>query len=112
MGKEIEGIPRKCIDALQAFPWPGNVRELRNAIERAMIVSSSKTLVVQVPKLASMETEETPSLEDTERKHIVSVLERTGWRVAGKSGAAEILGLNRSTLLSKMKKLGIRRPNF
>jgi DNA-binding NtrC family response regulator len=112
MGKEIEGIPRKCIDALQAYTWPGNVRELRNAIERAMIVSSSKTLVVQVPKLASVETEDTPSLEDTERRHIVSVLEKTGWRVAGKSGAAEILGLNRSTLLSKMKKLGIRRPAF
>jgi transcriptional regulator with GAF, ATPase, and Fis domain len=59
-----------------------------------------------------LETEDTPSLEDTERRHIVSVLERTGWRVAGKAGAAEILGLNRSTLLSKMKKLGIRRPNF
>jgi DNA-binding NtrC family response regulator len=112
MGKEIESIPRKCIDALQAYSWPGNVRELRNAIERAMIVNSSKTLVVQVPKLASVETEDTPSLEDTERRHIVSVLERTGWRVAGKSGAAEILGLNRSTLLSKMKKLGIRRPAF
>ena len=112
MGKEIEGIPRKCIDALQAYSWPGNVRELRNVIERAMIVSSSKTLLVQVPKTASPETQDTPSLEDTERRHIVSVLERTGWRVAGKSGAAEILGLNRSTLLSKMKKLGIRRPAF
>jgi PAS domain S-box-containing protein len=112
MGKEIESIPKKSIEALQAYLWPGNVRELRNAIERAMIVNSGKTLAVQVPKLASMETEETPSLEDTERRHIVSVLERTGWRVAGKSGAAEILGLNRSTLLSKMKKLGIRRPNF
>ena len=112
MGKEIEGIPRKSIEALQAYPWPGNVRELRNAIERAMIVNSGKTLIVQVPKLASMETEDTPSLEDTERRHIVSVLERTGWRVAGKAGAAEILGLNRSTLLSKMKKLGIRRPAY
>ena len=112
MGKEIEGIPRNGIDALQAYSWPGNVRELRNVIERAMIVSSGKTLLVQVPKPASSEIQDTPSLEDTERRHIVSVLERTGWRVAGKSGAAEILGLNRSTLLSKMKKLGIRRPAF
>jgi len=112
MGKEIESIPRKNVEALQAYPWPGNVRELRNVIERAMIVSSGKTLVVQLPKLASSETENTPSLEDTERRHIVSVLEKTGWRVAGKAGAAEILGLNRSTLLSKMKKLGIRRPAF
>ena len=112
MGKEIESIPRKSIDALQAYPWPGNVRELRNVIERAMIVSSGKTLTVQAPKPVSLETEDTLSLEDTERRHIVSVLERTGWRVAGKAGAAEILDLNRSTLLSKMKKLGIRRPGF
>jgi len=112
MGKEVESISRKSIDALQAYSWPGNVRELKNMIERAMIVSSGKALVVQVPRPVSLETEETPSLEDTERRHIVSVLERTGWRVAGKAGAAEILGLNRSTLLSKMKKLGIRRPAF
>ena len=112
MGKEIESIPRKSIDALQSYPWPGNVRELRNVIERAMIVSSGKTLAVQVPKLTPSETEDTPSLEDTERRHIVSVLERTGWRVAGKSGAAKILGLNKSTLFSKMKKLGIRRPDY
>ena len=112
MGKEVESISRKSIDALQAYSWPGNVRELKNMIERAMIVSSGKALVVQVPRPVSLETEETPSLEDTERRHIVSVLERTGWRVAGKAGAAEVLGLNRSTLLSKMKKLGIRRPAF
>jgi len=112
MGKEMESIPRKSIEALQTYPWPGNVRELRNVIERAMIVSGGKNLVVQLPKLASSETEDTPSLEDTERRHIVRVLERTGWRVAGKAGAAEILSLNKSTLYSKMKKLGIRRPAF
>jgi formate hydrogenlyase transcriptional activator len=112
MGKEIESIPRKSIDALQSYPWPGNVRELRNVIERAMIVSNGKTLAVQVPRLTPSEEEDTPSLQDTERRHIVSVLERTGWRVAGKSGAARILGLNHSTLFSKMKKLGIRRPDY
>jgi len=112
MGKEIESIPRKSIEALQGYSWPGNVRELRNVIERAMIVSSGKTLAVQVPKPASLEPEDTPSLEDTERRHIMTVLERTGWRVAGEAGAAKILGLNRSTLLSKMKKLGIRRPAY
>jgi formate hydrogenlyase transcriptional activator len=112
MGKEMESIPRKSIEALQAYPWPGNVRELRNVIERAMIVSSGKTLVVQLPKAGSSETEDTPSLEDTERRHILHVLERTGWRVAGKAGAAEILRLKKSTLYSKMKKLGIRRPAF
>jgi formate hydrogenlyase transcriptional activator len=112
MGKEIESIPRKSIGALQAYPWPGNVRELRNVIERAMIVSSDKTLIIHVPKSVSLEGEDFPSLEETERRHIARVLEGTGWRVAGKAGAAEILGLKRSTLLSKMKKLGIRRPTF
>jgi transcriptional regulator with GAF, ATPase, and Fis domain len=112
MGKEIESIPRKSIEALQAYPWPGNVRELRNVIERAMIVSSDKTMVIHVPKPLSLEGEDSPSLEETERRHIVRVLEKTGWRVSGKAGAAEILDLNRSTLLSKMKKLGIRRPTL
>jgi DNA-binding NtrC family response regulator len=112
MGKEIESIPRKSLDLLQTYPWPGNVRELKNVIERAMIVSSGKTLTVQIPKPAFLETEDNLSLKDTERRHILDVLERAGWRVAGKSGAAEILGLNRSTLLSKMKKLGIRRPRL
>jgi DNA-binding NtrC family response regulator len=112
MGKEIESIPRRSIDALQSYPWPGNVRELKNVIERAMIVTTGKTLSVQLPKFASSEAEDTPNLEDTERRHIVRVLERTGWRVAGKGGAAEILGLNRSTLLSRMKKLGIKRPAY
>jgi formate hydrogenlyase transcriptional activator len=110
MGKEIESIPRKSIDALQSYPWPGNVRELRNVIERAMIVSSGKTLTVQVPGLASSDTQAAPNLEETERRQIVSVLERTGWRVAGKGGGAEVLGLKRTTLQSKMKKLGIKRP--
>ena len=112
MGKEIESIPRKSIEALQAYSWPGNVRELRNVIERAMIVSNGKTLVIQVPKPASLAGEDSSNLEEMERRHILSVLEKTGWRVAGKAGAAEILGLNRSTLLSKMKKLSICRPTF
>jgi formate hydrogenlyase transcriptional activator len=73
-------------------------------------VSSGKTLVLPPPKLASSEADATRNLEDIERRHIVSVLEGTSWRVAGKGGAAEVLGLKRSTLYSKMKKLGIRRP--
>jgi len=75
-----------------------------------MIVSSGKTLVLPPYKLASSEADATRNLEDIERRHIVSVLEGTSWRVAGKSGAAEVLGLKRSTLYSKMKKLRIRRP--
>jgi formate hydrogenlyase transcriptional activator len=109
MGKEIETISKKSMESLQSYSWPGNVRELRNVIEHAMILSKSKTLVVDVPKLGSSEAGATRNLEEMERRHIVTVLERTGWRVAGKGGAAEVLGLKRSTLYSKMKKLRIHR---
>jgi formate hydrogenlyase transcriptional activator len=111
MGKEIVSISKKSMEALQSYSWPGNVRELRNVIEHAMIVSSGKTLVVHAPELPSSETRDTRNLGDMERGHIVKVLERNGWRVGGRGGAAEILGLKRSTLYSKMKKLGIHRPN-
>jgi formate hydrogenlyase transcriptional activator len=109
MGKEIETISNKSMEALQCHSWPGNVRELRNVIEHAMILNKSKTLVVDLLKLGSSEPGVTHNLEDMERGHIVAVLERAGWRVAGKGGAAEVLGLKRSTLYSKMKKLGISR---
>jgi formate hydrogenlyase transcriptional activator len=111
MGKEIENISKKSMESLQSYSWPGNVRELRNVLEHAMIVTSGKTLMVEAPKLTSSETPGARNLEDMERRHIVSVLERNGWRVGGKGGAAEVLGLKRSTLYSKMKKLGINRPN-
>jgi DNA-binding NtrC family response regulator len=111
MGKEIESIPKKTMQALQSYSWPGNVRELRNLIEHAMILSKGKSLDVHVPKLGSPEIDATHNLEDIERKHIVAVLEKTGWRIGGQGGAAEVLGLNRTTLLSKMKKLGIKRSN-
>jgi transcriptional regulator with GAF, ATPase, and Fis domain len=112
MGKEIETISKKNMEALQSYSWPGNVRELRNVIEHAMILSKRKTLVVHVPELRSSEAGAARNLEEMERRHIVSVLERTGWRVAGKGGAAEILGVTRSTMYSKMKKLHIHRPSF
>jgi PAS domain S-box-containing protein len=110
MGKRIEAIPRKGMEALQQYPWPGNVRELRNVIEQAMILSRGKTLNVQVPGLGVYEEAQHLRLEDMERNHITAILERTGWRVSGKRGAAEILGLKPTTLESKMKKLGIKRP--
>ena len=111
MGKEIESIPKKTMQALQSYSWPGNVRELRNVIEHAMILSKRKTLDVHVPKPASSETDDTGNLQDMERMHMVAVLEKTGWRIAGQGGAAEVLGLKRTTLQSKMKKLGIKRSN-
>jgi DNA-binding NtrC family response regulator len=111
MGKEIESIPKKTMQALQSYSWPGNVRELRNLIEHAMILSKGKTLDVHVPKRASSETDAPRNLQDIERMHIVAVLEKTGWRIAGQGGAAEVLGLKRTTLQEKMKKLGIKRSN-
>jgi formate hydrogenlyase transcriptional activator len=109
MGKRIENIPRKGMEALQRYSWPGNARELRNVIENAMIVSTGKTLEVRVPQPGPFERLEAAKLEDIDRSHILGVLEKVGWRVAGKGGAAEILGLKRGTLQSKMKKLGIKR---
>jgi PAS domain S-box-containing protein len=111
MGKRIDSIPRKSMEALQSYTWPGNVRELRNVIERAMIVSNGKSLSVPIPSVAVADVPSDRNLEDIERKHIVSVLEKTAWRLTGKGAAAEVLGLKRTTLQSKMKKLGIKRPS-
>jgi transcriptional regulator with GAF, ATPase, and Fis domain len=111
IGKRIDSIPRKSLEALQQYSWPGNVRELRNVIEHAMIVSNNKTLAVSVPRLASSETSETSNLESIERSHLINVLKKTNWRLGGKGGAAEVLGLKRTTLQSLMKRLGLERPD-
>jgi len=108
MGKEIENIPKKSMQALQSYSWPGNVRELRNVVERAMIVSRGGSLVIRLADQPSSETPGGGNLEDMERKYIVNILEKTAWRIGGKGGAAEALGLKRSTLYSKMNKLGIK----
>jgi transcriptional regulator with GAF, ATPase, and Fis domain len=108
--KQIELIPRKSMKDLQRYPWPGNARELRNIVEHAMITSRGGTLHIRLPHPASDEISTNSNLENVERSHILGVLGKTGWRVAGKGGAAEILGIKRTTLLSKMKKLGIKRP--
>jgi len=110
MGKRIDRISRRCIDALQRYAWPGNIRELKNQIERALIVCSGRTLDVRLPRRSAAETPEKLNLKEAERRHITGILQQTGWRVSGRGGAAEILGLKRTTLQSKMKKLGIRRP--
>ena len=112
MGKEIETISKKTMEALQSHSWPGNVRELKNVIEHAMILTKSKSLAFQLPGFGLSETDTAHSLEDMERKHITAMLEKVGWRLGGKGGAAEALGLKRSTLYSKMKKLGISRPGL
>jgi formate hydrogenlyase transcriptional activator len=111
IGKEIETISKKTMKALQSYSWPGNVRELKNVVEHAMILSKDKSLRVHLPGPGSLETDATQDLQDMERRHIQAVLEKTGWRLSGDGGAAETLGLKRTTLHAKMKKLGIKRPN-
>jgi formate hydrogenlyase transcriptional activator len=109
MGKNIESISKTDLKALQSNSWPGNVRELRNVIEHAMIVSKGKTLTVRLPKPELSTTDFARSLQDMERKHITAVLEEVGWKISGEAGAADVLGLKRTTLQSKIKKLGIKR---
>ncbi len=111
MGKVIKTIPAGVMDALQQYHWPGNVRELENVLERAVINSSG-------PKLRLVDDLEKPykdiakssqTLENVERDYIKRVLAQTDWKVSGKNSAAEILGLDRSTLRARMRKLEIRK---
>ena len=129
MNKRLETIPNDTMHALCRYSWPGNVRELENVVERAVILSSGTELQVTLPEMrlhvaadsiahvAAAATSEAESLIDTmsfaeaERAHILRVLHDCNWVVGGARGAASKLGLNRSTLRSKMTKLGIARPN-
>jgi len=110
MGRQVDRISRRSMDSLQVYSWPGNVRELRNVVERAMIVHAGPILNVEIPEAERSEVPANLSLEEVERRHLSAVLDMTGWRVRGKSGAAEILGLKPTTLESRLEKLGIRRP--
>jgi PAS domain S-box-containing protein len=109
MGKRIESIPKKTMDVLLSYYWPGNVRELRNVIERAMILGRDNILRVELPKTETSRNIKTMTMQESEKTHILQVLRITGWRVRGKGGAAEVLGLKPSTLESRMSKLGIVR---
>ena len=112
LGKSIEIIPTNVMDALQNYHWPGNIRELENVLERAVINSSGPKLRL-VDELKPHQKDlmtARKTLETVERDHILRVLDQTQWKVSGKNGAAEILGLNRSTLRARMRKLGIIKP--
>jgi PAS domain S-box-containing protein len=110
LGKRIDAIDKDVMTALQQYAWPGNVRELRNVVERAMIVSTSKRLVIPSPHTSAAATRRSPKLVDVEKEHIRSVLESTGWRIRGSGGAADRLGLKPTTLETRMAKLGLIRP--
>jgi formate hydrogenlyase transcriptional activator len=117
MGRRIKWIPSTTMDILIAYAWPGNIRELQNLIERSVIRSAGERLEVPVLDMDEGVGVANPSasertLEETERAHILAVLKETSWILSGPRGAATRLGLNRSTLQFRMKKLGIERPAF
>jgi formate hydrogenlyase transcriptional activator len=109
MNRAVETIPAETLDLLVRYPWPGNIRELENLIERAIIVSPGPILRVPVSELKhpSEPIGETLTLRAAERDHILRALEATNWVLAGPRGAAARLGMKRTTLQSKMRKLGV-----
>ena len=129
LGKRFEGLSRASLDRLLAYHWPGNIRELSNVIERAAVLATGPILELDTDLLPSAtpgltspgprRPEPTPdggrsngtrTLEDVSRHHVFEALERAGWVVEGAGGAAALLGVRPSTLRSRMKKLGLRRP--
>ncbi len=117
MGRRIETIPPSVMDALVGYQWPGNIRELQNVIERAVILSKGPTLQLALGDLqpsgaaaAPPDASPSGSLTDVERAHILQTLHDADWVIGGPKGAALRLGMKRSTLLWKMQKLGITRP--
>jgi formate hydrogenlyase transcriptional activator len=128
MSKQISKVPNDAMDALMRYPWPGNIRELQNIIERAVILTDGD--VLQIPPLPQHATLNeaggakmggyaerqvsgslTGTLEEAERDHVLKALKEANWVVGGTSGAAAHLGLARTTLISKMRKLGISRSH-
>jgi chemotaxis protein methyltransferase CheR len=111
LGKTIEIIPENVMNALQQYHWPGNIRELENVLERAVINSSGPKLrlVDDLKKQYKESSRADKTLSAVEREYILGVLEQKQWKVSGKNSAAEVLGLDRSTLRARMRKLDIRK---
>jgi transcriptional regulator with GAF, ATPase, and Fis domain len=114
IGRKIDAVSKETMNALQEYHWPGNVRELESVIERAVITSQGAALQVldrfdTYRKTGEHSGEEVKGLADLEQDHILQVLQKTGWRIEGKNGAAVLLDLNPSTLRARMRKYGIRR---
>jgi formate hydrogenlyase transcriptional activator len=121
MAKKIAHIPPETMAALSSYPWPGNIRELQNLIERAVILSNEGVLSNPLPTMPTipaarmsqvLSSPAPTTLRDSERDLILRTLEGVGWLVGGANGAAAKLGLKRTTLINKMKKLGISRPSL
>lgn len=112
LGKKIDRIPEGMMASLRQYTWPGNIRELEHVIERAVILtegSSLEPIELSTGARGGGSVSTVMTLEERERLHIMVILEQTGWRVSGKEGAAELLGLKPTTLEARMKKLGITR---
>ncbi len=119
MNKSVKEIPMEAMEVMLRYPWPGNVRELQNVIERAVILSPGKTLRPALDELrrptrlaATVDgdnSDDQMTLKDKEREHIIRALAATNWVIGGTKGAAARLGLARTTLMAKMRKLGITR---
>jgi formate hydrogenlyase transcriptional activator len=113
MGKRVSHIPQETMDAFTSYPWPGNVRELQNLIERAVILADDGVLANTLPNSYRNQVTDALSQDtfaDSLRNLIIRTLQESGWIVGGPEGAAARLGLKRTTLIAKMKKLGISRP--
>jgi formate hydrogenlyase transcriptional activator len=112
MSREIERIPEDTMSALSSYEWPGNIRELQNMIERAVILSNDGTLPNPLPTATHNVTlfPVATTLKESERALILRTLDQVGWVIGGRKGAANKLGLKRTTLIHKMQKLGISRP--
>ena len=111
-GKTIEAVHLETMELLQRYPWPGNVRELENVVERALIITAGSSLMVDPSfgqEVEAQFSEAPEDLDTVERRHILTVLGACDWKIKGRGHAAERLGLNESTLRSRMKKLGIER---
>jgi formate hydrogenlyase transcriptional activator len=115
MKKKIESVPKETMAALVSYNWPGNIRELQNLVERGVILSRGSSLEIPLTELkrstrVTTVTNNATTLEAVERDHILRVLSETRWVIGGPRGAAARLGMNRTTLNHRMRKLGISRP--
>ena len=113
LGKQVRGVSQKSMEALKNYSWPGNVRELQNVIERAVVVARGPVVQTDESMLRAEDATDASTidtLENVERNHIIRALNETNWVIHGKKGAAEILGINPSTLRSPIDKLGIKKP--